>query len=106
MSRTLLDLLKTQPIDQNGMRSINQKRLVCMVIFDEVEVLDFCGPFEVFTVTGGRHELTPFEVCAVSAEGKPVTARGGLSINPSYSFQNCPKSDILLVPGGMGTRKE
>jgi transcriptional regulator GlxA family with amidase domain len=86
--------------------SINQKRLVCMVIFDEVEVLDFCGPFEVFSVTGRRQELTPFEVCTVSEEGKPVTARGGLSINPSYSFQNCPRPDILLIPGGMGTRKE
>lgn len=62
-----------------------------MVLFDEVEVLDFCGPFE---------------VCTVSEEGKPVTARGGLSINPSYSFQNCPRPDILLIPGGMGTRRE
>jgi transcriptional regulator GlxA family with amidase domain len=77
-----------------------------MVIFDEVEVLDFCGPFEVFSVTGRRQGLTPFEVCTVSEEGKPVTARGGLSINPSYSFQNCPRPDILLIPGGMGTRRE
>jgi len=84
----------------------SQKRRVCIVIFDEVEVLDFCGPFEVFSVTGKRQELTPFEVCTVSEEGKPVTARGGLSINPSYSFQNCVRPDILLIPGGMGTRRE
>ena len=36
------------------MQTNNQKRRVCIVIFGEVEVLDFCGPFEVFSVTGGR----------------------------------------------------
>ena len=86
------------------MQSNNQKRLVCIVIFDEVEVLDFCGPFEVFSVTGGRQGLTPFEVCTVAEEEKPVTARGGLSVNPAYSFENCPPPEILLIPGGPGTR--
>jgi transcriptional regulator GlxA family with amidase domain len=93
-------------MDPNHARPINQKRRVCMVIFDEVEVLDFCGPFEVFAVTGGRQQLAPFEVCTVSEDGLAVTARGGLSINPAYSFHNCPQADILLVPGGLGTRRE
>jgi transcriptional regulator GlxA family with amidase domain len=84
----------------------NQKRTVCIAIFDEVEVLDFCGPFEVFSVTGGRHGLTPFEVCTVAEREKPVKARGGLSVNPAYMFDNCPRPDILLIPGGMGTRRE
>jgi len=84
----------------------NQKRLVCIVIFDEVEVLDFCGPFEVFSVTGGRERLTPFEVCTASEDGERITARGGLSVNPAYSFENCPRPDILLMPGGVGTRRE
>jgi transcriptional regulator GlxA family with amidase domain len=92
-------------MDPNHTRS-NQQRRVCMVLFDEVEVLDFCGPFEVFSVTGKRQQLTPFEVSTVSEEGKAVTARAGLSINPAYSFRNCPQADILLVPGGMGTRRE
>jgi transcriptional regulator GlxA family with amidase domain len=87
-------------------QSINQKRRVCIVVFDEVEVLDFCGPFEVFSVTGGRQGLAPFEVCTVSEDGERITARGGLSVNPAYSFENCPRSDILLMPGGMGTRRE
>jgi putative intracellular protease/amidase len=39
-------------MDHNDVRSINQKRLGCIVIFDGVEVLDFCGPFEVFSATG------------------------------------------------------
>lgn len=88
------------------MQSINQKRRVCIVIFDEVEVLDFCGPFEVFSVTGGRQDLTPFEVCTVAEADRPIQARGGLSVNPAYSFKSCPRPDILLIPGGMGTRRE
>ncbi len=86
--------------------TITQTHKVCTVIFDGVEVLDFCGPFEVFSVTGGRQGLTPFEVCTVAEEAKAVTARGGLSVNPEYSFASCLRPDILLVPGGMGTRRE
>src|ERR1700736_349657 len=81
-------------------------RRVCIVVFDGVEVLDFCGPFEVFSVTGGRQGLTPFEVCTVAEEARPITARGGLSVNPEHSFESCFRPDILLVPGGMGTRRE
>jgi transcriptional regulator GlxA family with amidase domain len=83
-----------------------ETRKVCIVIFDEVEVLDFCGPFEVFSVTGGRAGLQPFEVFTVAEESRSITARGGLSVNPSYSFASCPRPDILLVPGGFGTRRE
>jgi len=93
-------------MDHNQVRAINQKRRVCIVIFDEVEVLDFCGPFEVFSATGGRQGFTPFDVYTVSEVGERIRARGGLSVNPDYSFENCPCPDILLIPGGMGTRRE
>jgi transcriptional regulator GlxA family with amidase domain len=83
-----------------------KRRKIGIVIFDEVEVLDFCGPFEVFSVTGGREGLQPFEVFTVAEELRPINARGGLSLNPSYSFETCPRPDILLVPGGLGTRRE
>ena len=79
---------------------------VSILIFDDVEVLDFCGPFEVFSVTGGREGLRPFAVHTVAEEERPITARGGLSINARYRFDNCPAADILLVPGGPGTRRE
>lgn len=85
---------------------ISHTRTVCIALFDEVEVLDFCGPFEVFTITGGRQGLMPFEVCTVAERDRPVRARGGLSVNPAYTFDNCPRPDILLMPGGMGTRRE
>ena len=93
-------------MDHQHVQSVDQKRRVCIVIFDDVEVLDFCGPFEVFTVTGGRQGLTPFEVRVVAQENRAIKARGGLSVNPAYSFENCPQPDILLMPGGMGTRRE
>lgn len=77
-----------------------------ILIFDEVEVLDFAGPFEVFSVTGRRRKLEPFDVYTVAERRQPVAARNGLSINPRYAFADCPAPDILVVPGGFGTRRE
>jgi transcriptional regulator GlxA family with amidase domain len=83
-------------------------RNVAILIFDDVEVLDFCGPFEVFGVTGQRDGGEfPFRVYTVAAVAKsePTLARNGLSVNPNYTIENCPQPDILLVPGGYGTRR-
>jgi transcriptional regulator GlxA family with amidase domain len=79
-------------------------RKVAILIFDEVEVLDFCGPFEVFAVAGTRGKDKPFDVFTVAELAAPVLARNGLSVNPKYNFADCPQSDILIVPGGQGTR--
>jgi transcriptional regulator GlxA family with amidase domain len=80
-------------------------RRLGILIFDDVEVLDFCGPFEVFAVTRDPQTMTElFEVVIVAEQERPVTARNGLSVNPHYSLQDCPKLDMLLVPGGRGTR--
>lgn len=80
---------------------------VAILIFDEVEVLDFCGPYEVFSVTGGRGgEPQPFRVYTVAQTGRPVIARNNLSVNASHTLADCPPPDILLVPGGYGTRRE
>jgi transcriptional regulator GlxA family with amidase domain len=82
-------------------------RNVAILIFDEVEVLDFCGPFEVFGVTGLRNGgERPFHVYTVAENAGPVTARNGLSVNPTFTIENCPHADLLLVPGGQGTRKQ
>ena len=78
-----------------------KQRKVAILIFDQVEVLDFCGPFEVFSVTGRRDGLNPFDVFTV-AEGTPISARNNLSINPPYTLETCPQPDILVVPGGGG----
>lgn len=78
-------------------------RKVAILIFDDVEVLDFAGPFEVFSVTSQELKQNVFEVFTV-AEKPTVFARGGLSINATYTLETCPQPDILIVPGGVGTR--
>ena len=83
-----------------------RSRNVAILIFDEVEVLDFCGPFEVFSITGRRNNSNPFNVYTVAEKMQPILARNQLSVNPSYTIQDCPRPDILVVPGGLGTRKE
>lgn len=86
------------------------RRKVGILIFDEVEVLDFCGPFEVFSVARldedrRREELSPYEVVLV-AETESVVATGGLKVMPDHTLEGCPPLDVLVVPGGWGTRRQ
>lgn len=81
---------------------ISHSKNVAILIFNDVEVLDFAGPFEVFSITGRRDGLDPFNVYTVAETAEPVLARNHFSVNPRYTFENCPKPDILLVPGGGG----
>ena len=73
-------------------------------LFDDVEVLDFAGPFEVFSVTEVDEEK-PFTVYTVSQNGEMITARNGLKVQPDYSIEDLPPVDILLIPGGKGVRE-
>jgi len=82
-----------------------------ILVFADVEVLDFCGPFEVFSVTrldeaNRRETLSPFDVFLVAERADPVTARGGMRVLPEHTFDTCPPLDLLVVPGGWGTRRE
>ena len=81
------------------------ERNLAILLFDDAEVLDFCGPFEVFSVASNQSDRSSFNVITV-AEKSPVRARNGLSVNPDYTLNNNPETDILLVPGGIGTRTE
>lgn len=75
---------------------------VGIYIYENAEVLDFSGPFEVFS-TANRladpNEL--FNVFLVAEETRPVIARGNYSVNPHHTFSNHPKLDILIVVGGI-----
>jgi transcriptional regulator GlxA family with amidase domain len=97
--------------------SYNQNQLpltVGILIFDQVEVLDVAGPFEVFSVTRldeqrRQQELSssPFRILLVSEKLGPVLAVGGLRFTPDVTIANCPEElDLLIVPGGLGTREE
>lgn len=81
------------------------ERNLAILLFNDAEVLDFCGPFEVFSVANNQCEHSAFNVFTV-AENSPIRARNGLSVNPDYTPKNSPKPEILLVPGGIGTRTE
>ena len=76
-------------------------RTVAILLFNEIEVLDFAGPFEVFGVAGKRSGNAPFSVFTVAERG-PVYARNGLSINPTYLLNDHPKADLIVIPGGGG----
>jgi transcriptional regulator GlxA family with amidase domain len=81
------------------------QRTVAILVFDDAEVLDFCGPFEVFSVTGRDRDPRPFRVVLAAENRGPVLARNGLSVNPDHTLADCPRAELLLVPGGQGTRK-
>jgi len=76
-----------------------------VLVFNEVEELDFVGPWEML----GRWSKTgegPDKLVIVAQFLDPIVCANGLSINPHVSFENCPALDYLLVPGGQGTRRE
>jgi transcriptional regulator GlxA family with amidase domain len=82
-----------------------RQRSVGILIFPEVEVLDFCGPFEVFASASEARERL-FAVSVVGETTDIVACRGGLLVKPHLSFADSPKFDLIVVPGGFGTRNE
>jgi len=80
---------------------------VAILVFDDVEALDFAGPYEVFTtasrVHGRSHPDDPllFATQCVARSADPVRARAGLSINPDATFASCTTTDLLVIPGGV-----
>jgi transcriptional regulator GlxA family with amidase domain len=85
---------------------MEKKRNIAIMLFDDVEVLDFAGPFEVFSVTSEINEEHPFNVYTVAEMIGKIRARNGLSVNPDFTLSECPTPDIIVVPGGQGTRVE
>jgi transcriptional regulator GlxA family with amidase domain len=81
---------------------------VGIFIFDDVEVLDFCGPLEVFSVSGAAGSPTPgaFSVKLIAETLDPIATRGKMRVLPDYTLTDHPPLDILLVPGGPGTRRD
>ena len=89
-----------------------------LFIFNDVEILDFTGPYEVFSATrytsktltkNNIEEIyktsSPFNVFTISEKQKSIITKGGLKVTSDYIFSNNPVMDILIIPGGIGTRK-
>lgn len=75
-----------------------------IVVFDRVEELDFLGPWEVLNMAN-RHGAEA-SVRLVSQRGGAITCNYGLSVNVGSDFEHCPPLDLILIPGGQGTRTE
>lgn len=89
--------------------SVHAPTSVAIYVFPNVEVLDFAGPYEVFT-TASRVSLkhyhtatAPFEVFTVARAAGTVRARAGLVVTPDHTFASHPPVDLLIIPGGVVT---
>jgi len=76
---------------------------ISLLLFEEVDLLDTGGPYEVF-LTASRLSVrdgkeAPFDVSSVTVDGGPVTAYGGLGLTPNGDFELAMQSDVLVVPG-------
>lgn len=90
-----------------------KKRKVGILLYDYVDVLDFTGPAEVFSLTSNnkaeqvinlykKHLLptNPFEVFTITESGKQIKTHTGIRVEPDFSIVNNPELDILIIPGG------
>lgn len=80
------------------------RRNVALLLFDDVEVLDFAGPFEVFALTDQVRGHDAFNVFTVAESPATIRACNGLKIVPDFTLETCPPPHVLIVPGGLGTR--
>lgn len=79
---------------------------VGILLFNEVEVLDFAGPFEVFSIASYSNcQQKPFTVKTVAQTTDLISARNGLKVQPDFDFNNSPSFDILIIPGGYGAEE-
>ncbi len=76
-----------------------------ILLFPEMEELDFVGPLEVLG-SFAKYVDKEWQVVTVAQSTEPVLASKGLRVVPDHSFESCPPIDVLIVPGGLGTRKE
>jgi len=81
-------------------------RNVAILLFPNVELLDFAGPYEVFSVAGRQSDDVALDVFTVAERAQPIRSRNGLAVLPDHTIAGCPPIKILLVPGGLGTRRE
>jgi transcriptional regulator GlxA family with amidase domain len=88
-----------------------KRRNVGILVFNDVEVLDFCGPFEVFATArhagdAPREERRLYNAYTIAEKGDIVVCRGGLLVKPHYTLRDHPHFDLLVIPGGFGVEKE
>ena len=80
-------------------------KTIGIVLFQDMEELDALGPYEVFAYAAGMREDL-FRVCTIAEHDGPIRCAKGLTIVPSHSFATAPDLDVVLVPGGRGSKAE
>lgn len=81
------------------------RKNLAILLFADVEVMDFAGPFEVFSVTDELNDYELFNVFTVAKTIQPIRAKNGLKVLPDFELSNHPAPDFLIIPGGSGTRR-
>lgn len=87
----------TAKLNAGRRQSDDSRRNVAILVHEGVELLDFAGPGEVFA-SGNA-----FNVYTVASSTAPIISQRFLTIVPEYTFANCPKPDIIVLPGGQTT---
>jgi transcriptional regulator GlxA family with amidase domain len=83
-----------------------KQKSVGILLFNEVEVLDFAGPFEVFSIASDPDRIEkPFCVHTVAQTKDFISARNGLKVQPDYDFNDAPPFDMIIIPGGYGAEE-
>lgn len=77
-----------------------------ILLFEGAELLDFAGPYEAFSTAGRREEQQYFNTFSLGEKPGSIVSANGLPCGVEYTLEDAPKLDILLVPGGKGTRTE
>lgn len=75
-----------------------------MFVFDGAEELDFVGPWEVLTMWAQQFPKDGVTVLLVAREDRPIVCAKGMRVLPDHTWDDCPPLDVVLVPGGRGTR--
>jgi transcriptional regulator GlxA family with amidase domain len=86
-----------------------KQRTFGILVYPNVESIECCAPYDIFAGARvdeqmRRESQSPIRVVLISADREPVTSAGGMRILPDVDFASCPPLDVLLVPGGPGTR--
>lgn len=102
MKKTLLFILLAATVNtfaQHKADSIFKPKTVAILLYDEVELLDFAGPGEVFQQAGFNGQ-NAFHVYTVGVNKKEIISQSFLKVTAQYLIEDCPMPDILIIPGG------
>ncbi|GAB6988753.1 DJ-1/PfpI family protein [Paenibacillus pini] len=83
---------------------MNRTRNVAVLLYEHVDGLDFCGSFDVFATASNWGK--DFNTYTVSEKPGLIHTISSFAVSPKYNFNDCPQPDVLVIPGGLGSRTE